>query len=63
MSGPKLAQAGASLRRPWRRPPSGKWSGIAIDAAAVLPKALMSLDRLTAGAICRALRKLKTPRS
>ena len=60
VSGPQLAQAwGISQETLATATASGEVVSIAIDGSEYFPKALMSLDRLTAGAICRALRKLQ----
>ncbi|EWS57020.1 MULTISPECIES: hypothetical protein [unclassified Methylibium] len=54
--GPKLAQAwGIPQETLATAAASGEVVSIAIDGGEYFPEALLSLDRLTAGAICRAL--------
>ncbi|MGV8824005.1 hypothetical protein [Methylibium petroleiphilum] len=58
--GPQLAQAwGIRLETLAAATASGEVVSIAIDGSEYFPKALLSLDRLTAGVICRALRQLQ----
>ena len=58
--GPQLAKAwGIRLEALATDTASGEVVSIAIDGREYSPKALLSLDRLTAGAICRALRRLQ----
>ena len=58
--GSQLAQAwGISQETLATATASGEVVSIAIDGSEYFPKALLSLDRLTAGAICRALRLLQ----
>ena len=60
VSGPQLAQAwGIRLETLVMAAASGEVICIAIDGSEYFPKALLSLDRLTAGAICLALRQLQ----
>lgn len=60
VSGPQLAQAwGIRLETLATAAASGEVISIAIDGSSYFPKALLSLDRLTAGAICLALRQLQ----
>ena len=57
---PQLAQAwGIRLETLAAATASGEVVSIAIDGSEYFPKALLSLDRLTAGVICRALRQLQ----
>lgn len=57
--GPQLAQAwGISQETLATATASGEVVSIAVYGSEYFPKALLSLDRLTAGAICRALRQL-----
>ena len=57
---PQLAQAwGIPQETVATATASGEVVSIAIDGSEYFPKALLSLDRLTAGAICRALRQLQ----
>jgi hypothetical protein len=58
--GPQLAQAwGIPQEALATATASSEVVSMTIDGSEYFPKALMSLDRLTAGAICRALRKLQ----
>ena len=58
--GPQLAQAwGIPQQTLATATASGEVISIAIDGSEYFPKALLSLDRLTAGEICRALRQLQ----
>ncbi len=62
-----LVVLGSQLAQAWGIPQetlatataSGEVVSIAIDGSEYFPKALQSLERLTAGAICRALRRLQ----
>lgn len=62
-----LVVPGSQLAQAWGIPQetlatateSGEAVSIAIDGSEYVPKALLSLDRLTAGQICRALRQLQ----
>jgi hypothetical protein len=62
-----LVVPGSQLAQAWGTPQetlamdtdSGEVVSIAIVGREYFPKALLSLDRLTAGAICRALRRLQ----
>ena len=60
--GPQLAQAWGSQQTLATATASGEVISIAIDGSEYFPKALLSLDRLTAGEII-ALRQPKTPKS
>lgn len=58
--GPQLAQAwGIPQQTLATATASGEAVSIAIDGSEYFPKALLSLDRLTAGKICCALRQLQ----
>ncbi|WP_127997155.1 hypothetical protein [Piscinibacter defluvii] len=60
MPGPQLAQAwGIRLEALATATASGEVVSIAIDGNVYFPKALLSVDRLTAVAICLALRHLR----
>ena len=62
-----LVLPGSQLAQAWGIPQetlatateSGEVVSIAINGGEYFPKALLSLDRLTAGAICRALQRLQ----
>ena len=57
---PQLAQAwGIPQETVATATASGEVVSIAIDGSEYYPKAFLSLDQLTAGAICRALRQLQ----
>lgn len=58
--GPQLAQAwGIPQETLATATASSEVVSITIDGSEYVPKALLSLDRFTAGAICRALRQLQ----
>ncbi len=58
--GPQLAQAwGIPQEALATATASSEVVSMTIDGSEYFPKALLSLDRLTAGAICRALRQLQ----